>query len=149
MSITKSKQPNFSHSTSIKNGLICFLLLFHYLYFIEMVIQSTFPSIKVPEVGIIQFLFSNPYKTPEDRKILIDAFTGESLTLAQLKDNILRFAASLQDKFQFKRGDVVSLYSPNQVSLFLVGIDLCRYSSIARNRWIILYLYLVPLQQVK
>jgi 4-coumarate--CoA ligase len=80
-----------------------------------MVIQSPLPPIKVPEIGIIQFLFSNPYNTPEDRKILIDAFTGDSLTFAQLKDNVLRFAASLQDKFQFKMGDVVAIYSPNQV----------------------------------
>lgn len=83
-----------------------------------MVIQSTLPPIKVPEVGVIQFLFNSPHKTPENRKILFDAFTGESLTLAQLKDNVLRFAASLQDKFQFKKGDVVAICSPNQVRFF-------------------------------
>lgn len=46
--------------------------------------------------------------------MLIDAFTGESLTFAQLKDSILRFGAALQDKFDFKRGDVAVIYAPNQ-----------------------------------
>ncbi|CAO3617940.1 unnamed protein product [Mucor fragilis] len=80
-----------------------------------MVIHSTLPDIKVPETGVIQFLFkTNPHHIPEDRTLLIDAFTGESLTYGKLKDNILRFAATLQDKFDFKRGDVVAIYSPNQ-----------------------------------
>ncbi|KAK4518957.1 uncharacterized protein ATC70_009184 [Mucor velutinosus] len=80
-----------------------------------MVIHSTLPDIKVPETGVIQFLFkTNPHQIPENRTLLIDAFTGESLTYGKLKDNILRFAATLQDKFDFKRGDVVAIYSPNQ-----------------------------------
>lgn len=81
-----------------------------------MVIKSLLPTINIPETSIIEFIFKNTHKTPEDRKILIDAFTGESLTYGQFKDNVLRFAASLQDKFGFKRGDVVAIYSPNQVN---------------------------------
>lgn len=80
-----------------------------------MVIHSTLPPITVPETSVIEFLFKNLNNTPEDRKMLIDAFTGESLTFAQLKDSILRFGAALQDKFDFKRGDVAVIYAPNQV----------------------------------
>ncbi|CEI85554.1 hypothetical protein RMCBS344292_00015 [Rhizopus microsporus] len=79
-----------------------------------MVIQSPLPPIKEPQVGLIQFLFANTNNTPEDRKMLIDASTGKSLTLRQLKDAILRFAAGLQDKYNFKKGDTVVIYSPNQ-----------------------------------
>jgi acyl-CoA synthetase (AMP-forming)/AMP-acid ligase II len=85
-----------------------------------MVIQSTYSPITVPETSIIEFIFNNPNKTPEDRKILIDAFTGESLTFGQFKENTLRFAASLQDNFDFKKGDVVVTYSPNQVMFLSV-----------------------------
>lgn len=81
-----------------------------------MVIQSILPPIIVPEVGILQLLFKNIHNTPENRKIYVDAFTGESLTFGQLKDNILRFAASLQDTFDFQKGDVVAIYAPNQVN---------------------------------
>lgn len=80
-----------------------------------MVIHSALPPITVPETSVIEFLFKNLNNTPEDRKMLIDAFTGESLTFAQLKDSILRFGAALQDKFDFKRGDVTVIYAPNQV----------------------------------
>ncbi|CEP16256.1 hypothetical protein [Parasitella parasitica] len=89
-----------------------------------MVIHSPLPDIKIPETGIIQFLFdNNPHYIPQNRKVLIDAFTGESLTYGKLKDNILRFAATLQDKFDFKHGDVVAIYSPNQIdySVLLLG----------------------------
>lgn len=95
-----------------------------------MVIQSPLPDIKVPETGIIQFLFNdNPHNIPEDRKLLIDAFTGESLTYGKLKDNIFRFAATLQDKFNFKHGDVVAIYSPNQVLKYkrMVGFSFAIY----------------------
>jgi 4-coumarate--CoA ligase len=81
-----------------------------------MVIKSLLPTINIPETSIIEFIFNNSHKTPEDRKVLIDAFTGESLTFGQLKDSVLRFAASLQDKFAFTKGDVVAIYSPNQVN---------------------------------
>ncbi|KAG2235180.1 hypothetical protein BDF21DRAFT_456100 [Thamnidium elegans] len=80
-----------------------------------MVIQSLLPPIAVPETGLIQFIFQNTRKTPDNRKLFIDAFTGESLTYGQLKDSILCFAATLQDKFNFQRGDVVAIYSPNQM----------------------------------
>ncbi|KAI8084129.1 uncharacterized protein B0P05DRAFT_536257 [Gilbertella persicaria] len=88
-----------------------------------MVIQSTLPPIQVPEIGIIQFLFKNTNNTPEDRPLLIDALTGESLTFGQIKDRILQFAATLQDRFQFKKGDVVAVFSPNQMdySIPLLG----------------------------
>lgn len=80
-----------------------------------MVIQSPLPPIKEPQVGLIQFLFANTNNTPEDRKMLIDASTGKSLTLRELKDAVLRFAAGLQDKYNFKKGDTVAIYAPNQV----------------------------------
>ncbi|CEJ03052.1 hypothetical protein RMCBS344292_17043 [Rhizopus microsporus] len=79
-----------------------------------MVIQSPLPPIKEPQVGLIQFLFANTNNTPEDRKMLIDASTGKSLTLRELKDAVLRFAAGLQDKYNFKKGDTVAIYAPNQ-----------------------------------
>ncbi|KAI8875815.1 acetyl-CoA synthetase-like protein [Backusella circina FSU 941] len=79
-----------------------------------MVIKSQLPDITIPRTGILQFLFENS-SVPENKKVFFDAFTGESLTLGQLKDNIFKFAAGLQDKFGFNKGDVVAIYSPNQM----------------------------------
>lgn len=81
-----------------------------------MVIKSKYQDIEIPDVGIIQLLFSNPHQIPEDRKMLIDVVTKESLTFGELKDQILRFAAGLQDKFNFKKNDATLVFSPNQVT---------------------------------
>ncbi|GAA5795887.1 hypothetical protein HPULCUR_001249 [Helicostylum pulchrum] len=100
-----------------------------------MVIQSRLPPITMPDTGLLQFIFKNTHKTPHDRKIYIDAFTGESLTYSQLKDSILRFAATLQDKFNFKRNDVVAICSPNQMdfSVPLLGAVAAGGASSAAN----------------
>lgn len=79
-----------------------------------MVIRSTLPDVDIPHIGLIQFFFANHNNTPENRELLIDVSTGKSLTFAKIKDNILRFAAGLQDKCDFKRDDVVAIFSPNQ-----------------------------------
>ncbi|CAO3667457.1 unnamed protein product [Rhizopus stolonifer] len=79
-----------------------------------MVIRSTLPDVDIPHIGLIQFFFANYNNTPENRELLIDVSTGKSLTFAKIKDNILRFAAGLQDKCNFKRDDVIAIFSPNQ-----------------------------------
>lgn len=80
-----------------------------------MVFTSSIPAIQEPQCNIIQFLFENRLNVPEDRKVLIDVNTGASLTLSQLKDLSLRFAAGLQDVCNFKKNEVVLLFAPNQV----------------------------------
>lgn len=81
-----------------------------------MVYSSKLPIIDLPESSIIQFLFENKFNTPEDRPILIDANDGRFLTFAQLKDEVLRFGAGLQDVCGFQTNDVVAVYAPNQVN---------------------------------
>ncbi|KAF7725935.1 hypothetical protein EC973_009172 [Apophysomyces ossiformis] len=80
-----------------------------------MVIQSQFAPITESSVGVVQFVFSNPRRVPEDRPVLVDALTGRFITLAGLKRDVRRFAAGLQDVLQFQKGDVLALYAPNLV----------------------------------
>lgn len=82
-----------------------------------MVYLSKLPIIDLPKSSIIQFLFANKFNTPEDRPILIDANDGKFLTFAQLKDEVLRFGAGLQDVCGFQTNDVVAVYAPNQVNI--------------------------------
>ncbi|KAI9265497.1 hypothetical protein EDC94DRAFT_605074 [Helicostylum pulchrum] len=80
-----------------------------------MVHYSKLPSIKEPETGLLQFLFSNKFNTLDDKPMFIDALdTSRFLTYAQLKDSILRFGAGLQDVCGFKSDDVLVLFSYNQ-----------------------------------
>lgn len=81
-----------------------------------MVYLSKLPTIVEPKTGLLQFLFETS-RIPNDRAVLIDALdTSRSYTFPQLKSKILLFAAGLQDVCNFKKGDVLALYTPNQVS---------------------------------
>ncbi|KAI9031838.1 hypothetical protein CLU79DRAFT_730381 [Phycomyces nitens] len=80
-----------------------------------MPITSTLPPIKIPKTGIIQHLFeSRKFNTPQNKVLSIDVATKKTLTLYQIKRNVLRFAAGLQDDCNFKPNDVVLIYAPNQ-----------------------------------
>ncbi|KAK4516851.1 uncharacterized protein ATC70_000176 [Mucor velutinosus] len=79
-----------------------------------MVYTSKLPAIEEPTTGIIQFIFANVNKTPEDKPLLIDALNDRFITYAQLKSSVLKFAAGLQDVCGFNSTDVLALYAPNQ-----------------------------------
>ena len=83
-----------------------------------VVFKSKIPEIEIPSIGIFQYIFSNPNKISDDKAVFIDGTTDKKLTFAELKSNSKRFAAGLQDKINFKHGDVLSIYSPNQVNKY-------------------------------
>ncbi|KAI8391664.1 uncharacterized protein BYT42DRAFT_557645 [Radiomyces spectabilis] len=80
-----------------------------------MVYYSTFPPIKEPQTGVIEFILSNPNHAPDNKVLLVDILTGAKITYGQLKDRMLRFAAGLQDQCGFKKGDVLAVVAPNQI----------------------------------
>jgi acyl-CoA synthetase (AMP-forming)/AMP-acid ligase II len=82
-----------------------------------MVYTSRYAELELFKSGIIQFLFSNrTHQCPENRPIFVDAIDGRSISFAQLKDYVLRFAAGLQDVCDFREDDVLALFAPNNVS---------------------------------
>ena len=80
-----------------------------------MIFKSKFPDIKIPQVGIYQYVTSNPNKIPDDKVIYVDGITGKSYNFDEFKHESKKFAAGLQDVLGFKRGDVLAIFSPNQV----------------------------------
>ena len=86
-----------------------------FFFFSQMVYTSKLPAIEEPKTGIIQFIFANTNKTPDDKPLLIDALNDRFITYAQLKDSVLKFGAGLQDVCDFNSTDVLALYAPNQV----------------------------------
>ena len=80
-----------------------------------VIFKSKIPDVEIPSIGIFQHVFSNKNKIPEDKAIFVDGITDKKLTFAEIKSNSKKFAAGLQDKINFKRGDVLSIFSPNQV----------------------------------
>ena len=80
-----------------------------------VIFKSKIPDIEIPSIGIFQYVFSNQNKIPEDKVVFVDGTIDKKLTFAELKSNSKKFAAGLQDKANFKCGDVLSIFSPNQV----------------------------------
>ena len=76
-----------------------------------MAYRSPFPDITVPDIGLIEQVFSNALKKP-DAIAMADGLTGRSITYGQLLEQIRRTAAGLAAR-GIKKGDVVSLWSPN------------------------------------
>ncbi|CAG8760344.1 8062_t:CDS:2, partial [Racocetra persica] len=85
-----------------------------------MIFKSKCPDIKTPQVGIYQYVTSNPNKISDDKIIYLDGITGKSYTFGKFKHESRKFAAGLQDKLGFKRGDVLAIYSHNQVDLPMI-----------------------------
>lgn len=81
-----------------------------------VLLRSKIPDIEIPTVGIYQFIFPDEKNVSVDKNVFIDGITDKKLTIIELKSNSKKFAAGLQDKINFKRGDVLSIFSPNQVN---------------------------------
>ncbi|CAG8661630.1 4614_t:CDS:10, partial [Acaulospora morrowiae] len=78
------------------------------------VFRSHYPDVKIPDLGIYHFITSNP-NIPDSKPIFVDAVTHRKITFGEFKKDSKRFAAGLQDYLGFKRGDVLCVYSPNQI----------------------------------
>ncbi|CAG8611492.1 14525_t:CDS:10 [Dentiscutata erythropus] len=80
-----------------------------------MIFKSSYPDLKIPQDGVYQYVTSNPNKIPDDKVIYVDGITGKGYTFGEFKHESKKFAAGLQDVLGFKRGDVLAIFSPNQV----------------------------------
>ena len=76
-----------------------------------MAYRSPYPDITVPDIDLIEQVFSNALKTP-DAIAMADGLTGRTISYGQLLEQIRRTAAGLAAR-GIKKGDVVSLWSPN------------------------------------
>lgn len=89
-----------------------------------MVIKSPYPTIDIPELDIPTFLFETKrpekYNYPRDRPLFIDAKTGKSLSLKQIHDQSRRFGQGLKEKWGWKKGDVMCVFSTNQLTTCIV-----------------------------
>jgi acyl-CoA synthetase (AMP-forming)/AMP-acid ligase II len=76
-----------------------------------MAYRSPFPDITVPDIGLMEQVFSKALNKP-DAIAMADGLTGRTITYGQLLEQIRRTAAGLAAR-GIRKGDVVSLWSPN------------------------------------
>ncbi|KAH7077070.1 4-coumarate-CoA ligase-like protein [Paraphoma chrysanthemicola] len=76
--------------------------------------ESTYPNVPIPDVDLWGFLFERKDRTfADDKVIYFDPYTKRSYTYAQVKDVAARFGTGLKHLWDWQKGDVLALYTPN------------------------------------
>jgi len=75
---------------------------------------SSKPDQVIPQINAYSFAISNPNNTEDSHPILVDALTKHTITFGEWKRDTRRWATGLES-MGFKRGDVLALFSFNQV----------------------------------
>ncbi|KAF2663123.1 acetyl-CoA synthetase-like protein [Microthyrium microscopicum] len=79
-----------------------------------MPVSSEFPAFEPPKVDIFNFMFERKEREyPDDKALYTDPETGRSYTYASVKAAATDFGKGLRAVWDWKKGDVVALYSPN------------------------------------
>lgn len=79
--------------------------------------KSLYADVSIPDVDIFTLLFSRPSRPfPDIKELLTDGERpARSYTLAQLRNAATEFGKGLKALWQWKRGDVLAFYTPNDV----------------------------------
>lgn len=77
--------------------------------------RSPFPDLQIESVDLLSHLFSNPFSTPLDRPLYIDAISGKQYTYGDVQQRIKSLANGLKQTFGVLPEDVVALFSPNSI----------------------------------
>ncbi|TKA76907.1 hypothetical protein B0A49_02742 [Cryomyces minteri] len=76
--------------------------------------KSSYPDVEIPDTDIWGFLFERkdrPY--PDDKVIYVDPYTNRSYTYAQVKNTAVDFGKGLKALWDWQKGDVLALFTPN------------------------------------
>jgi acyl-CoA synthetase (AMP-forming)/AMP-acid ligase II len=84
----------------------------------QHVVHSRWPAVEVPDATVPEFLLERATTHP-DAIAVIDAPTGRTVTYAQLRGDVERFAAGLRER-GLRPGDVLAIVAPNSPE-WLVG----------------------------
>ncbi|KAJ5807429.1 hypothetical protein N7447_010885 [Penicillium robsamsonii] len=86
-----------------------------------MPVSSSYPSIDIPNVDLWTFLFERKDREFPDNKVIYrDADTGRHYTYQTLKDAALSFGQGLRDIYNWQKGDVLAMYTPNSIDIPVV-----------------------------
>lgn len=86
-----------------------------------MVYTSPQPDTEIPLEDVYHFLFERDTRPPDDMAFFIDPDTDRRLTFGEVRSLTKRFASALTLKFGAKRGDVLAILLPNDVSRHRYG----------------------------
>ncbi|KAK6436690.1 hypothetical protein LTR95_007111 [Oleoguttula sp. CCFEE 5521] len=77
---------------------------------------SPYADVDIPNVGLWDFLFERKDREyPDDKAIFVDAATSRSYSIAQVKQAASDFGKGLKGAWEWEKGDVLALYTPNSI----------------------------------
>ncbi|EEH46276.1 uncharacterized protein PADG_08710 [Paracoccidioides brasiliensis Pb18] len=83
-----------------------------------MLAQSPYPPVDIPNVDLWSLLFENKKRIfPDDKVIFQDADTLRSYTYSRVKSIALDFGKGLKATWDWQKGDVLALLSPNDIDI--------------------------------
>ncbi|KAE8380697.1 hypothetical protein BDV26DRAFT_256830 [Aspergillus bertholletiae] len=81
-----------------------------------MPVSSQYPPVDIPNVDLWTFLFERKDRNfPDDNIIYQDADTQRFYTYKALKDAALAFGQGLKAVYDWRKGDVLALFTPNSI----------------------------------
>lgn len=92
----------------------------------------SFPRIEIPEVDLFTFLFERKDRQfPDSKELFTDGNTGRTYTFAQAKASALEFGKGLKSEWNWRRGDVLAFYTPNNIDTTVATFGLLWAGGIA------------------
>ncbi|RFU76174.1 phenylacetyl- ligase [Trichoderma arundinaceum] len=82
-----------------------------------MPIQSLSAPVEIPLVDIWSYYLEQPKEYPLDKPLFIDCDSGRSHSFNDIKHLALEFGRGLSHVFNWKRGDVMGLFTPNNIDI--------------------------------
>ncbi|CEJ59252.1 Putative Acyl-CoA synthetase [Penicillium brasilianum] len=81
-----------------------------------MPVSSNYPTVDIPSVDLWSFLFERKDRPfPDDKILYQDADTKRHYTYQSLKDASLEFGKGLKATYDWRKGDVLALFTPNSI----------------------------------
>lgn len=100
---------------------------------LKMPIESSYPPIAIPAVDVWTYFLERPdQEYPEDHGmypnssierqligavLFVDVATGRKLTYALLRSSAEQFGSGLQERWQWRKGDVLAIMTPNDIDV--------------------------------
>ncbi|KAL8654145.1 MAG: hypothetical protein Q9210_001691 [Variospora velana] len=79
---------------------------------------STFPPIQIPQTDVFGLIFERKDRPfPDDKIIYLDPETSRSYTFAQVRDTAVEFGKGLKSAWDWRKGDVLALFTPNSIDI--------------------------------
>ncbi|KAI4225672.1 MAG: hypothetical protein LQ349_007019 [Xanthoria aureola] len=78
--------------------------------------ESTYPPVDIPPVDIWGLIFERKDREfPDEKVIFLDSETRRSYTYGQVKNTAIEFGKGLKSVWEWQKGDVLALFTPNSI----------------------------------